>query len=44
MYKSLESFYDKEGTCDDESGDGVDMPGIVNEMIVPHLIWPADSF
>jgi GNAT superfamily N-acetyltransferase len=44
MYKSLESFYDKGGTCDDESGDGVDMPGIVNEMIVPHLIWPADSF
>ena len=48
MYKNLEIVSD----CDalDQStegvgvGVGVDMPYIVNEMKVPHLIWPADSF
>jgi hypothetical protein len=44
MYKNLESIYDNEGSDHDELTDGIDMPGIVNEMIVPHLIWPADSF
>jgi ribosomal protein S18 acetylase RimI-like enzyme len=50
MYKDLEIVSDCDCEASEQSaegagaGAGVDMPYIVNELKVPHLIWPADSF